>query len=281
MRQGIPEYAENSKLLNFLYRNTWGRFAIKIFVSPIVSKIVGIYMNSPFSKSMIQKFIKQNGINMEDYEYLDYISFNDFFTRRIKQGKRVINMDPSCFISPCDAKLTVYTISESSKFRIKNSIYTVSDILNGDDLAEKFMGGYCLIFRLGVEDYHRYCYIDSGNKGYNFHIKGELHTVRPISSYYYDIYSRNSREYTQLNTDNFGTVVQVEVGAMLVGKINNFDDAGKFIKGNDKGMFEFGGSTIVVFVENGRIAVDSDILANSSNGLETQVKMGEQIGYKI
>lgn len=281
MRQGQPEYAEQSKILNFLYLNKWGKFVIKIFINPIVSKIVGIFMNTPFSKPYIKKFISKNNIRLEDYEEIKYISFNDFFTRKIKAEKRPINMNPSVFISPCDARVTAYTINESSKFRIKNSTYTVLDLLNGDDIAKKYVGGHCLIFRLCVDDYHRYCYIDSGSKGYNFHIKGELHTVRPISSYFYDVYTKNSREYTQLNTDNFGTVIQIEVGAILIGRITNHHASGEFIKGSEKGMFEFGGSTIVLLVEQGKIGIDSDILTNSANGLETIVKMGEQIGYKI
>ena len=129
-----------------------------------------------------------------------------------------------------------------------------------------------------MDDYHRYCYIDNGSKSRNIHIDGELHTVNPIALGRYNIYKRNSREYTVLHTENFGDAVQVEVGAMLVGRIVNHDGEGKIRRGTEKGMFEFGGSTIVMLFEKDRISIDSDILRNSANGDETVVKYGEKIG---
>lgn len=281
MREGIKEVPEESRLLRFLYQNEFGRLVIKIFTSHVVSKIVGEWMDSPFSKLKIKKFIKQNNINMEDYEEKKYSSFNDFFTRKIKEGKRPINMEPKILISPCDSKLTVHTIDYESSFRIKNSIYTVSDLLAGDDVADKYTGGQILIFRLTVDDYHRYCYIDGGAKEYNKHIKGELHTVKPIATYSYNIYSRNSREYNIMHTENFGTVVQIEVGAMMVGKISNNEGACQMTRGKEKGKFEFGGSTIILLLEKGKVVIDEDIIQNSRDGLETPVKMGERIGSKL
>lgn len=280
MREGIKEVPEQSRLLRFLYQNEFGRLVIKIFTSPLVSKIVGKYMSSFISKVRINRFIKQNHINMKEYEETKYKSFNDFFTRRIKEGMRPIDMDPGILISPCDSKLMAYQIDFESNFRIKNSTYTISDLVAGDDIADKYIGGQILIFRLTVDDYHRYCYIDAGAKEYNKHIKGELHTVKPIASYYYDIYSRNSREYNIMHTENFGTVVQIEVGAMMVGKIVNNEEACQMIRGKEKGRFEFGGSTIALLIEKGKVAIDEDIVHNSRNGLETIVKMGEKIGCK-
>lgn len=138
-----------------------------------------------------------------------------------------------------------------------------------------------MIFRLCVDDYHRYCYIDNGTKTENVHINGELHTVNPIALEKYNIYKRNSREFTMLHTENFGDVVCIEVGAMLVGRIKNrHRNAHYFAKGEEKGMFEYGGSTIVLLFEKGMISVDSDILANSAHGYETVVKYGEKIGTK-
>ena len=191
-----------------------------------------------------------------------------------------MDLSPEHLISPCDSKLTVHKIGKNSIFRIKGSCYRVSDLVKDSALAEKYSGGYCLIFRLEVDDYHRYCYIDNGSKSRNIHINGELHTVNPIALGRYNIYKRNSREYTVLHTDNFGDVVQVEVGAMMVGRIVNHDGESAIRRGEEKGMFEFGGSTIVMLFEKDRIAVDSDILRNSAEGNETVVKYGEKIGER-
>ena len=208
----------------------------------------------------------------------NFRSYNQFFTRRIKPGKRPIDYAPSHLISPCDSKLSVYEIDEHSIFRIKGSLYRVSDLLRNDFLARRFTGGYCMIFRLEVDDYHRYCYIDNGTKTGNTFIRGELHTVNPIALKRYNIYKRNSREYTVLHTENFGDVVQVEVGAMLVGRIKNHHKEHSFCRGEEKGMFEFGGSTIVLLIEKDRVKPDDDLLRNTAEGYETVVKYGETIG---
>ena len=83
-----------------------------------------------------------------------------------------------------------------------------------------------------------------------------------------------------METENFGKVVQVEVGAMCVGKIKNWHGEHSFKRGEEKGMFEFGGSTVVLVLEKGRAVIDSDILQNSRLGFETRVKIGERVGEK-
>ena len=73
----------------------------------------------------------------------------------------------------------------------------------------------------------------------------------------------------------------MEVGAMLVGKIANYSGK-KFVKrGEEKGRFEFGGSTIIICLEKDKALIDADILANTSEDFETRVKMGERIGMKL
>lgn len=138
-----------------------------------------------------------------------------------------------------------------------------------------------MIFRLEVDDYHRYCYIDSGTKTENTFINGELHTVNPIALEHYNIYKRNCREYTVLHTENFGDVVQVEVGAMMVGRIVNRHGAAEVVRGEEKGKFEFGGSTIVLLVQEDMIRIDDDILRNSAENIETVVKYGEKVAASV
>lgn len=269
---------KQNELLKKLYDTAYGRRLLKVLTLPAVSKAAGLYMDSPLSKPLIAPFIRKNGIDTSQYIMRDFRSYNQFFTRRIKPEKRPIDRVPSHLISPCDSKLSVYRIDSGSVFAIKGSHYRVCDLLKNSFLARRFEGGYCCIFRLEVDDYHRYCYIDSGRKSDNVFIAGELHTVNPIAMKRYNIYKRNSREYTVLHTDNFGDVAQIEVGAMLVGRICNRHGVHEFVRGEEKGRFEFGGSTIVLLFERDAIVPDPDLLKNTAEGFETVVKYGEKIG---
>jgi len=270
-----------NKLLKKLYGSVLGRVLLKTLTAPAVSYVAGKFMDSRASTLLIKPFIKRSGIDTSEYVMYRFRSYNDFFTRKIRPGKRPVDMTPEHLISPCDSKLTVYRIDRRRVFRIKGSRYRVSDLLNNKFMAKRYSGGLCLIFRLEVDDYHRYCYIDSGIKTGNTYIPGELHTVNPIALEKYNIYRRNCREYTTLHTNNFGDVVQIEVGAMLVGRICNNHHEARIYRGMEKGRFEFGGSTIVLLLEKGAAEIDSDILRNSSEGIETVVKFGEKIGEAI
>lgn len=266
--------------LKFLYENPFGRIILKGITLPFVSSIVGKYMSSSLSKRRIKKFISANGINMEEYEDRDFHSFNDFFTRKIKENRRPLPQDKEVLFSPCDGKLSAYKIDKDTVLPVKGSHYTISQLLNNNDLAEKYSDGYCLVFRLAVDDYHRYSYIDSGVKGENVKIKGKLHTVQPIALEKSPVFIQNSREYTVMHTENFGDVVQVEVGALMVGKIKNHQGKGKIIRGEEKGMFLFGGSTIILLLNSGEVQVEALFFENTKNHLETVVKLGESLGRK-
>lgn len=270
----VQQYGE--KKLKILYNTFLGRILLKIVIMPIFSKINGIYNNTIFSRRKINKFIEKYNINLSDYERKEYKSFNDFFTR--KKVKTNIDENKVDFISPADSKLLIYKIEDELKVQIKNSTYTLSELLNSDNDLEKYLNGYCLIFRLSMDDYHRYCFIDDGQVKKQYHIKGKLHTVSSISNNH-KIYTQNSRTCNYIETENFGDIVVIEVGALLVGKIKNYDIK-IFKKGQEKGYFELGGSTIVILVQD-NIKIDNDIIENSLKGIETQVNYGEKIGEKI
>ncbi len=273
--------APEEKALNFLYESAPGRVCLKVIYRRTTARLVGSYMNSRLSKGRIKKSIKNLHIDMSRYEDLKYKSYNQFFTRDLKPEYKHICFESDALIAPCDSKLTVYPISENSIFFIKGAPYNVTELLKNEDLANEFNGGSCLVFRLTVDNYHRYCYFDDGSKGDNTYIKGVLHTVNPISLGRYDFYKQNCREYTVMNTRHFGKAVQVEVGAMLIGKIKNNDNACEYRRGDEKGMFEFGGSTIVVLLQKGAAVIDRDIIDNSSKGIETVVNIGERIGTSL
>lgn len=267
--------------LRFLYNTMPGRIILKPIASRAVSKIVGAFMDSRLSKPLIKRFVTKNKINLDDFYADDFKCFNDCFTRKIKVGKRPIDTDENAFISPCDALLSAYEIDENTRLDIKGSTYSVSDLFENEELASKYMGGTCLVFRLCVTHYHRYIYLDDCQKEENHFIKGKLHTVRPIALEALPVFKRNCREYTVMHTVGFGDVTQMEVGALLVGKIKNHHGIGKYTRGEEKGMFLYGGSTIVVFLEKGRATLDCKYFEATKNGEELDVLMGQRLGVRV
>lgn len=268
------------RLLGLLYGNCVGRMLLKVLTRPAVSKAAGWFLSSRVSCLLIGPFVQKHGIRMEEFEALQYHSYNEFFSRKIRPELRPIDQNPQHLISPCDSKLTVLPITQKQRFTLKHTGYTVASLLKNKQLAREFEGGYAMIFRLTVDDYHRYCYVADGSKSENIRIQGVLHTVNPIASDYFPIYKENAREYTILKTPVFGTMVQMEVGALLVGKIVNHHGKSTARRGQEKGYFQFGGSTVVLLVKKDTVQVDADILENSRAGIETVVKMGEKIGSK-
>lgn len=268
-------------ILEFLYNTVPGRFLLKPLTGPRLSRICGHFLDSELSSFLIQPFVKQNAIQLSDYETTDIKSFNDFFSRKIKQGKRPIDMEENHLIAPCDGLLSVWKIKENTVFPVKQSHYTISSLLHSKKLAQRYHGGYCLVYRLCVNHYHRYCYVDSGQKSRNFFIPGRLHTVRPVALREVPVFTENSREYTLIRTEKFGTVVQMEVGAMLVGRIVNHEEKGSTIRGKEKGYFQYGGSTIIVLIEPEQVQIREDILQSSALAKEVPVKMGEVIGHAL
>ncbi len=264
--------------LHFLYEKKLGAPILRLLTSRPVSRLVGGFLDSRLSRGLIKKYIRKHGIDMTQYVAEDYPSFNAFFTRHIRPELRPFPDEPSAFPSPCDGKLSVFPIEEGSEFEIKGYRYRVETLLKNKSLAEKYAGGLCFVFRLTVEDYHRYFYIDGGSQEENVFIRGRLHTVQPIALERRRVFTENCREYTVLHTDRFGDVTQVEVGAMMVGRIVNDHPTGRFERGEEKGRFEFGGSTIVLLTEPGRVVPDPELLQNTLVGDETIVKCGERLG---
>lgn len=273
-----PEALRPGLSLRFLYNTAPGRLVLKAVTRPPVSKLVGRVLSSSFSKRFIPGFVRKNHIDVDRYDLSDVKSYNDFFCRPLKPEAVCIQ---DGLVSPCDAKLTAYAVEEGCVFHIKGSEYSLAEMLDDPALARDFAGGMCLIFRLSVDNYHRYCYFDDCRELRWKFIPGTLHTVQPIAFHRHKVYHQNSREYTVLDTAHFGRAVQMEIGALCVGKIENLHPSGPCKKGEEKGKFLFGGSTIVVLLQRERARLDPEIWENSGLGLETVVSMGESIGVAV
>ena len=264
---------------NFLYHTVPGRCLLQLLIRPGVSKALGAFLDTGLSRYLVTPFVKTTKLDLSDYPERTYGSFNDFFTRHIKDGRRTVDMDPNALVAPCDGKLTVYPITAGGLFDIKHSVYSVTDLLRDEELAKEFEGGTCLIFRLTPDDFHRYSFMDNGSVLETKTLPGVLHTVRPIAFRRYPVFSENAREYAVLETANFGKVIQMEVGALFVGRIVNHPLT-TFTKGQEKGKFEFGGSTVILMLQKGAAVIDAELLENTRQGKESIVRLGNRIGHR-
>lgn len=265
-------------ILNKLYNTKIGRIILRPLISRPVSDLSGVLMDMKASKLLIAPFAKMNGIRLDDYVFDDINCFNDFFCRRIKHGLRPISTDPADFIAPCDGLLTVHRITKGKVMKAKQTTFNIHTLLRDKKLAKSFEGGYCLVFRLCVNHYHRYIWFDSGKAHKNRRIEGFYHTVQPVALEGFPVFTENCREYAVIDSKSFGRCVQMEVGAMLVGRIVNPDKSPRVVyRGDEKGRFEYGGSTIILLVPEGKLKLRDDILNARS---ELPVKMGEVLGQK-
>lgn len=268
-------------IVRFLYGTYPGEGLLKFLTHKGISKLAGAILSTKVSSALIPYFVRRNKIKVRDYEMAGHRSFNDFFARRLSPGARDVEFNSDVLISPADSKVMVYDCDEDAEFTIKDIKYSFAELTRSKKLAEMFAGGQLLVFRLSVDDYHRYCYVDSGDKSQNYRIPGILHTVNPTACEEAAVYRENERVISLLKSENFGLIMMMEVGAMMVGKIINYEGPTYVRKGKEKGRFEFGGSTIVLAFRRGTVEIDRDILLNSQQGLETKVKYGEKIGLRI
>ena len=276
----VPGDDGQDRFLEWMYGTRPGRLLVKLMIRPGVSRAAGWLLDRRVSALAVRPFIRKNHICMDDFEQRRFRSFNDFFTRRVLPGKRPVDGTPGHLIAPCDSKLTVYDIRPDSRFRVKGTEYTLEGLLQSKELAETFLGGTLLLFRLTVGDYHRYAYIDSGFVTGSTRIPGVFHTVNPAATSRCPIYRENTREYSLLESQQFGTVLQMEVGAAMVGRIINAPGSRNVRRGEEKGRFEFGGSTVIVLLQKGRAILDADLPCNTAQDAETVVRLGERIGIK-
>ena len=242
-----------------LYASSAGRMAARLIASPFVSRLAGKFMDSRLSRLLIPGFIKKNSIDLSVCQKTEFDSFNDFFTRRLKPGERPVCPEKTALASPCDGLLSVFPIEKGSVFTVKGHAYTVGELTGDTGLSNEFEGGRCLIFRLTPAHYHRYIWPCDGKILVSKRIRGIFHTVRPGALERVEVFKTNTREYALCESDMLGRFVLMEVGAALVGKIVNESQTGAFKKGEEKGHFEFGGSTVILLLKKDSASILSEL----------------------
>ena len=261
----------------FLYGTAPGRILLRGLVRPWFSRLGGWVLSTRLSALAVKPFIRAHGIDMSRCPRRSFTSFNDFFTRSLDPSARPVDRDPAAFVSPCDGKLTVWPIEPDGRFPVKGTAYTLGELLRDEALAARFRGGALWLFRLSPEDYHRYIWTADGMPGGPVCIPGVFHTVQPLEKGQRAVYRENTREYRLLETA-FGGLLVMEVGALLVGRIENRPVDGPVARGQEKGHFAFGGSTVILVTEKDAAQPLPDIAAASAKGAEAPVRLGQRVG---
>ncbi|MDU1443579.1 MAG: phosphatidylserine decarboxylase [Clostridium cochlearium] len=279
------EKVSGEKLLNLLYNSKNNKLLNIITKNKFVSYFYGKYCDMEISKLKIKSFIENFNINIDESlkSINEFKSFNEFFTRKLKSNSRTIHGNNNILISPADSKVLAFENIDIKKIiQVKGSYYSFEELLNSNKLCEKYRDGSCLIFRLCPTDYHRFHFVDSGICTKTTKINGHYYSVNPRALQKIpSLFCKNKREWSILKSDNFGDILYIEIGATCVGTIvQTYNPNKKVSKGQEKGYFKFGGSTIILFFEKNKIFIDKDIINQSNLGYESKVLVGDKIGKK-
>ena len=277
------EKVYGEKWLDWLYHNPVGEATLWTLAKrKIVTSLYGDEMEKPASADKIPQFVINYDVDLSIAEKENFTSFNDFFTRKLKPEARPINSDSLVVTSPADGKILAYENVNNADFYIKGFRFNIESFLNNLNLAKKYKEGSMIVFRLAPPDYHRYHFPISGEtSASNTKINGDYYSVNPLAlRKKAEIFWLNKREYGVIESPIFGDVIMVEVGATMVGSMIQTYKGTSVKKGEEKGYFKFGGSTVVLLFEKDKIKIDADLLSNTAKGLETTIKMGEKIAIK-
>ena len=278
--------------LRWTYETGLGRFALNALVKrAIVSRYYGWKMSQRASAHRVLPFIVDYNLDVDEFAKKPYSfkSFNEFFYRALKPGARPIAADHSTgsgqgdrvAVLPADGRhLAFQNVYAAQGFYAKGQRLDLNAFLGSEELGREFAGGSLLISRLCPVDYHRFHFPVAGTPGETRLINGFLYSVSPIAlrqnlAYLWE----NKRMVTLVESPGFGKVAVCEIGATMVGSIVQTYLSGRAVaKGEEKGLFKFGGSCVVTIFQPGRIKLDADLVKHSAEGLEVYARMGERLG---
>lgn len=255
----------------------------------LLSRLLGWYFDSKSSKKKVAQTIKD--LNIDSSEFLlkggetdpinQYSSFNDFFYRHLKDDVRPFSEDKNEVCCPADGRVLVYpNANQDSTFPVKGCETRLSELF-GEEITE-FEDCDVAVVRLCPADYHRFHFPCSGEVTNQKSLKGQYHSVNPVAlNAVNDVFILNKRDTAIIKNDIFGSVGYVEVGAFGVAGIEQTYTDSKISKMQEKGYFKFGGSTVVLVFEAGKVTFCEDLLEKSKDGIETLVKVGQPLAHKI
>ncbi|RIA83236.1 phosphatidylserine decarboxylase-domain-containing protein [Glomus cerebriforme] len=240
----------------------------------------GKKFNHPSSVADIKPFIKFHKLNIDEIaDPLDsFKNFNEFFYRKLKPGARPCDspQDPHVLVSPADCRMMAFpTVTKATELWIKGQSFSIARLLDDDLIAKEYEGGSLGIFRLAPQDYHRFHFPVEGELGPVKDIPGAYFTVNPMAIRSpLDVYGENKRAVCYINSPQFGKVAYITIGAMMVGSILFTSTPKSYVRRTDEhGYFAFGGSTVILLFQKGKMIWDEDLLANSKTCLETLVSI--------
>lgn len=278
------EQVYGEAFLRWAYGTPLGRATLHTLVKrPFFSKFYGWRMDRPGSAARIAPFIRDYGMNVEDFadDPATFKSFNEFFYRKLKPSARPIDSDPNSVVFPADGRhLGFQRASAIESFFVKGQCFDLAALLGSKDLAADYADGPLVLSRLCPVDYHRFHFPVAGVPSPTKVINGPLFSVSPLAlrenlNYLWE----NKRTLTRLETVRFGNVLVLEIGATCVGSIHQTYTPNKLVeKGAEKGYFAFGGSSTITVFEPGRIKLCEDLLENSSRQRELYSLMGSRMG---
>ena len=251
---------------------------------PIYDWMLAFYENSRWSIREIEPFIREHKIDMKEFEPVEYSSFAEFFDRKFRPGARHFTADPDELAAFAEARYFGWERHDAAqKFPVKGHSLSAEAILGDDARAMPFRDGPVLLARLSPMDYHHVHYPLGGRTLSHVRLGHRLWTVNPNALVNQpDILFKNERQINIIDAGAFGRLAFVEVGAMSVGRIVQVHplDA-PFVKGDEKSVFKFGGSAIVVYGEPGKWRPSSDVLTHTRDGIETLIRLGEPVGRRM
>jgi len=266
--------------LKWAYGNPLGKLALHGFVKrPFFSKWYGTRMDQKKTTKKIAPFLKNYGMVPDDFEKApdEFTSFNDFFYRKLKSGARPLADSP--VVLPADGRhLAFNKASDIHSVFVKGQKFDLAGLLNSPELAKKYQDGPLILSRLCPVDYHRFHFPCDGTPGATRVVNGPLFSVSPLAlrqhlSYLWE----NKRTITELVTEEFGTVICMEIGATCVGSIHQTFKPGVPVKkGDEKGYFAFGGSSTLLMFEPGAVTFAHDLTDSSARNMELFAKMGTE-----
>lgn len=248
---------------------------------PLFSEFYGYLQKRSGSAKKIAPFIQAYGVDASEFAETDFASFNDFFIRKLKPDRRPIDRDPNVLAMPADGRYLVYP--KFDQFAVKGKEFSLREFLGNMAASNRYSDGSMAIVRLCPSDYHRFHFPCDGTPSKATLINGPLYSVNPMAlRKRISILAENKRMITEIETERFGTVLYIEIGATSVGTIRQTYAPERVVKkGEEKGYFEFGGSCIVLLFEKGRVQFDVDLIKNTELGFETRANFGQSLGRAL